>query len=79
VRWVKKYQTSQSIGRKDRVNVAYKINKQHINQILSENVKSIIKEIPTQTYHKLFIGSYQRSETYKPKKSRKKTLKKYKE
>ena len=58
VRWVKKYQTSQSIERKGRVNVAYKINKQHINQILSENVKSIIKEIPKQTYHKLFIGSY---------------------
>jgi predicted transcriptional regulator len=34
MRWVKKYQTSQSIGRKDRVNVAYKINQQHINQIL---------------------------------------------
>ena len=32
--WVKKYQTSQSIERKDRVNVAYKINKQHINQIV---------------------------------------------
>ena len=46
---------------------------------LVKNVKSIIKEIPKQTYHKLFIGSYQRSETYKPKKSRKKTLKKYKE
>lgn len=66
MRWVKKYQTSQYIERKDRVNVAYKINKHHINQILSENVKSIIKEIPKQTYHKLFIGSYQRSETYKP-------------
>ena len=34
MRWVKKYQTSQSIKRKDRVNVAYKIN-QHVNQILS--------------------------------------------
>ena len=38
---------------------------------LVKNVKSIIKEIPKQTYHKLFIGSYQRSKTYKPKKSRK--------
>ena len=46
---------------------------------LVKNVKSIIKDIPKQTYYKLFIGSYQRSETYKPKKSRKKTLKKYKE
>ena len=46
---------------------------------LVKNVKSIIKDIPKQTYHKLFIGSYQRSETYKPRKSRKKTLKKYKE
>jgi len=33
MRWVKKYQTSQSIDRNDRVNVAYKINQQHINQI----------------------------------------------
>jgi len=45
---------------------------------LVKNVKSIIKEIPKQTYHKLFIGSYQRSE-YITQKSRKKTLKKYKE
>jgi ribosome maturation protein Sdo1 len=35
---------------------------------LVKNVKSIIKEILSQTYHKLFIGSYQRSNTYKPKK-----------
>ena len=34
MRWVKKFKTSQSIDRKDRVNVAYKINQQHINQIL---------------------------------------------
>ena len=33
MRWVKKYQISQSIERKDRVNIAYKINQQHINQI----------------------------------------------
>ena len=45
---------------------------------LVKNV-SVIKEIPKQTYYKLFVGSYQKSETYKPKKSRKKTLKKYKE
>lgn len=35
MRWVKKFKTSQSIDRKDRVNVAYKINQEHINQILS--------------------------------------------
>jgi transposase len=46
---------------------------------LVKNVKTVIKEIPKQLYHKLFIESYQRSEIYKPKKSRKKTLKKYKE
>lgn len=35
MRWIKKFKTSQSIDRKGRVNVAYKINQQHINQILS--------------------------------------------
>ena len=44
-----------------------------------KNVKSVIKEIPKQPYYKLFVGSYQKSETYKPKKYLKKTLKKYKE
>ena len=39
MRWVKKYQTSQSIERKSRVNVAYKINQQHINQIY-EDIKT---------------------------------------
>ena len=39
MRWVKKYQTSQSVDRKSRVNVAYKINQQHINQIY-EDIKT---------------------------------------
>lgn len=30
MRWVKKYQTSQSIERKDRVNVAYKVQQKYI-------------------------------------------------
>ena len=47
MRWVKKYKTSQSIDRKDRVNVSYKINQQHINQILSilKRIKRLLWKI----------------------------------
>ena len=39
MRWVKKFQTSQSIERKDRVNVTYKVQQKQIKFI-----KSIINE-----------------------------------
>ena len=44
MRWVKKYQTSESIERKDRVNVAYKVQQKHIKFI-----KSTINEYKTIT------------------------------
>ena len=48
MRWVKKYKTSQSIERKDRVNVAYKVQHKHIKFI-----KSIINEDKTITMEDL--------------------------
>ena len=48
MRWVKKYQTSQSIERKDRVNVAYKVQQKHIKFI-----KSTINEDKTITMEDL--------------------------
>jgi len=48
MRWVKKYQTSQSIKRKDRVNVAYKVQQKHIKFI-----KSTINEDKTITMEDL--------------------------
>ena len=37
MRWIKKFQTSQSIERKDRVNVAYKVQHKHIKFIIKED------------------------------------------
>ena len=48
MRWVKKYKISQSIERKDRVNVAYKVQHKHIKFI-----KSIINEDKTITMEDL--------------------------
>ena len=48
MRWVKKFQTSQSIERKDRVNVAYEVKHKHIKFI-----KSIINEDKTITMEDL--------------------------
>jgi len=45
---------------------------------LKQNIRKLIKEIPKATYKKLFEGSYNRIQKYKPKKSRAKTLKRYK-
>ena len=54
-----------------------------MNPVLPLQKKSqglkLIKEIPKATYKKLFEGSYNRSKKYKPKKSRAKTLKTYKQ
>ncbi len=46
---------------------------------LKQNIRKLIKEIPKTIYKKLFEGSYNRSKKYKPKKSRAKTLKTYKQ
>lgn len=45
---------------------------------LKNNIRKIINSIPEETYKNLFKGSYNKSEKYIPKKSRKKTLKNYK-
>ena len=45
---------------------------------LKQNIRKLIKEIPKTTYKKLFQGSYNRTNKYKQKKSRAKTLKIYK-